>query len=259
VNLPDALRLIYIVDAMAAADVDRLDAVLGGGATALWLREPERPGVDLYRIARTLKARCRDHDAALLIGDRAHVTLAAGADGVQISHVPVIWPTGDRAVLRTHVAAANPQGKLADGAVADGAVVTVIFSGPHGYISPTWYETNPAVPTWNYTAVHVQGPVSVILDPEERRSTVRDLANRFEGVGEGAWDFDALPKGYRDGQMKGIIVLEIAIETLTGKFKLSQNRPPEDRKGVVRHLEQSNRPDDRTLAAFMRSRPGIVS
>jgi len=198
-----------------------------------------------------LRAFVDQHPFAVVI---THDASPASADGMHISHVPVIWPVGEHPVLRTHVAAANPQGKIADGALA-----TVIFSGPHGYVSPTWYETNPAVPTWNYTAVHVQGTISVIEDAEERRATIRDLAGRFEGTGESAWSFDALPEKYRDGQMKGITVLEIAVETLTGKFKLSQNRAPADRKGVVRHLEQSNRPDDRTLAAFMRTRPGIIS
>lgn len=198
-----------------------------------------------------LRAFIDQHPFAVVIAQGAGADSAAG---LHISHVPVIWPQGDRQVLKWHVAAANQQGKLPDGARA-----TVIFTGPHGYVSPTWYENDPAVPTWNYTAVHVEGPVSVIRDPAARMAAVRDLATRFEGVGADGWDFDALPDGYRDGQMKGIIVLEIAIETLTGKFKLSQNRPPEDRKGVIRHLEQSNRPDDRSLAAFMRSRPGIVS
>jgi len=182
----------------------------------------------------------------------------SGADAadtdMQISHVPVIWPTGDRQVLRTHIAAANPQGRRAEQAQA-----TVIFSGPHGYISPNWYSSAPAVPTWNYSAVHVQGPVSVVQDADERRATLRELVDRFEPAGEGAWAFDGLPEKFRDAQMNGITVLEISIESLTGKFKLSQNRPADDRKGVVRNLEQSNRPDDRTLAAFMRSRPGIVS
>lgn len=198
-----------------------------------------------------LRAFIDQHPFAVLVTQEATV---AGVGGMRISHVPVIWPVGDRPVLRTHVAAANPQGKIAEGVMA-----TIIFSGPHGYVSPTWYETKPAVPTWNYTAVHVQGTVSVIEDAKERRTTIRDLAERFEGTGDGAWSFDALPEKFRDGQMKGITVLEIAVETLTGKFKLSQNRAPTDRKGVVRHLEQSNRPDDRTLAAFMRTRPGIVS
>ena len=170
-----------------------------------------------------------------------------------ISHVPAIFPAGRTDVLHTHLAAANPQARTADGAMA-----TVIFSGPHGYISPTWYETAPAVPTWNYAAVHAAGPVRVLTAESDRCTMLRGLAQRFETPGPDAWDFDTLPPGFRDSQMKAIVVLEIRVERLTGKFKLSQNRPAEDRASAIRHLERSDRPDDRALAAMMHSRPGIV-
>lgn len=188
--------------------------------------------------------------AILLTADAAH--------GLQISHVPVLWPAGRRRVLRLHLAAANPQARRLLDATADDTPATVIFSGPHGYVSPTWYENRPAVPTWNYAAVHVEGRVSRLTDEAERAATLRDLTSRFEGTGEGAFAFDGLPEDYRAGQMKGIEAFEIAIDSVQGKFKLSQNRPREDRESVVRHLDRSDRPDDRALAAFMRSRPGIV-
>ena len=170
-----------------------------------------------------------------------------------VSHVPAIFPDGRTDVLHTHLAAANPQAGTADGAMA-----TAIFSGPHGYVSPTWYESAPAVPTWNYAAVHVAGPVRVLTAESDRCAVLRGLAQRFEAPGRGAWDFDALPPDFRDSQMKGIVVLEIRVERLTGKFKLSQNRPAEDRVAVVKRLERSDRPDDRALAGLMRSRPGVV-
>ena len=170
-----------------------------------------------------------------------------------VSHVPAIFPDGRTDVLHAHLAAANPQARTADGAAA-----TAIFSGPHGYVSPTWYETGPAVPTWNYAAVHAVGTVRVLTEEADRRAMLRALAHRFETAGPGAWDFDALPPAFRDSQMKAIVVLEIRVERLTGKFKLSQNRPAEDRAGVVKHLERSDRADEGALAALMRSRPGIV-
>lgn len=170
-----------------------------------------------------------------------------------VSHVPAIFPDGRTDILHTHLAAANPQARTAGGATA-----TAIFGGPHGYVSPTWYETGPAVPTWNYAAVHAVGTVRVLTAEADRRAMLRGLAQRFETAGPGAWDFDALRPAFRDSQMKAIVVLEIRVEWLTGKFKLSQNRPTEDRAGVVKHLERSDRADDRALAAFMRSRPGIV-
>lgn len=85
-TLLDALRLIWIVDAKSATDGDRLDAVLGAGVSALWLREPSATGAELFRLARDLKVRCDAHGAALIVGDRVDVALAVGAHGVQIGH-----------------------------------------------------------------------------------------------------------------------------------------------------------------------------
>ncbi|MFM8979855.1 MAG: thiamine phosphate synthase [Planctomycetia bacterium] len=81
-----ALRLVYVVGAAAAARPAHVEAVLQGGATALWLRAPEASGAELFRMAQDLLARCRRHGAALLVGDRADVALACGADGVQLGH-----------------------------------------------------------------------------------------------------------------------------------------------------------------------------
>lgn len=131
-TLREALRLIYIVDPEGAADGDRLDAVLGGGATALWLRAPDRPGADLYRIGRTLKQRCVDHGAALLVGDRADVALAVEADGVQLGHRS---PPADRirpffpGWLGVSCHGADDL-QRAEGARADFAVLSPLFGVP---------------------------------------------------------------------------------------------------------------------------------
>lgn len=85
-ELHDALRLVFIVDAATARRGDHLDAALGGGVSAVWLREPGASGAELYRTARDLAVRCRTHGTALIVGDRADVALAAGAHGVQIGH-----------------------------------------------------------------------------------------------------------------------------------------------------------------------------
>ena len=205
-----------------------------------------------------LPPRFAETDAAVLraLADRHPfaVLLTESADeGCTVSDVPAIFPEGRTDVLHTHLAAAIPQARTTDGAVA-----TAIFSGPHGYISPNWCAAAPTVPTWNYAAVHVAGPVRVLTAESDRYVVLRELTQRFETPDPDAWDFDALPPGFRDGQMKAIVILEIRVERLIGKFKLSQNRSAEDRTSVIRHLEQSERPDDRALAAMMRSRPGIV-
>ncbi len=83
-HLPDALRLVYIVDREAARDWQRLDAVLDAGASCVWLRSPTSTGAELYRSARDLVWRAHERGASVVIGDRADVALAAGADGVQL-------------------------------------------------------------------------------------------------------------------------------------------------------------------------------
>lgn len=83
-HLPDALRLVYIVDREAARDWQRLDAVLDAGASCVWLRSPRSTGAELYRTARDLVWRAHERGAAVVIGDRADVALASGADGVQL-------------------------------------------------------------------------------------------------------------------------------------------------------------------------------
>lgn len=85
-ELQDALRLVFIVDAATARRGDHLDAALGSGVSALWLREPAATGAELYTLARDLVVRCQGHGAALIVGDRADVALAAGAQGVQLGH-----------------------------------------------------------------------------------------------------------------------------------------------------------------------------
>jgi thiamine-phosphate pyrophosphorylase len=85
-DLRAALHLVFIVDAQTAGRGDHLDAAFGGGVSAVWLREPGASGDVLYRAARDLAVRCRSHGAALIVGDRADVALAAGAHGVQIGH-----------------------------------------------------------------------------------------------------------------------------------------------------------------------------
>jgi thiamine-phosphate pyrophosphorylase len=92
-HLLDALRLVFVVGLPTARDGDRLDAALGGGVTALWLRAREVDGATLHRLARSLQPRCEAHGAALLVGDRADVALAAGADGV---HLGLRSPPADR-------------------------------------------------------------------------------------------------------------------------------------------------------------------
>jgi len=233
-------------------------------------RPPIRPE---YRLVMYIPPKFAENDPAVLWSfvDQYPFAIMIAEDtarGLLISHVPVIRSSDENAgdagaevhgnnakgqVLYTHLAAANPQARI-----ADGTPVALVFSGPHGYVSPTWYETQPAVPTWNYAAVHVSGIARPVLEQEARHDVMRSLAQRFEAPAGQALDFDQLPGGFRDSQMKGIVAFEIAVAAIIGKFKLSQNRPAEDRKGVVHNLQLSNRPEDRALAALMTTHSGIV-
>jgi transcriptional regulator len=151
---------------------------------------------------------------------------------------------GERGTLVGHVARPNAH---AD-AVTRAAPAVVLFIGPHGYISPTWYQTAPAVPTWNYCAVQACGTPRV-LDDAATRGYLDRLAARFEG--EGGWRLSAQPPEYQAKMLRGIVAFDLPIDALHGKAKLSQNRGAGDRDGVIAALERSS-PSDQELARWMR-------
>jgi transcriptional regulator len=164
-----------------------------------------------------------------------------GADGILVSHLPLL--AGD-AVLRGHLARENPQLRH----VAEGAEVLAVFHGPHGYVSPSVYaEPHPAVPTWNYVVVHAHGRVRLV-DDQALRAIVDDLVEHFDASGWRAEeDGEYLPR-----MLGAIAGFEIAVERLLGKWKLSQNRSPDDRARVATWLERGDAAS-RALAAVMRS------
>ena len=124
----------------------------------------------------------------------------------------------------------------------------MIFQGPHAYVSPSWYATAPAVPTWNYAAVHVYG-VPRLLD-EAACSTCSDGSSiKYEAGRERPWTMD-LPADYRQKMMRAIVGFEVPLDRVEGKFKLSQNRSAEDRSGVVRALSAGGA-EEQALAEFM--------
>lgn len=178
----------------------------------------------------------------------AILTTAAGE--LLASHLPLLVDSsrGEFGVLRGHVARANPHWRVFDGQTE----ALVIFHGPHAYISPQWYVNRPAVPTWNYTAVHVYGKPRVIDDPRAVSQLLDDLTKRFEhGPG------DVLDDALRQSLEAAIVAFELPIERWEGKFKLSQNRAAADQQAVIDHLTGSTRTDEQSLAAFMtRELPG---
>ena len=187
-----------------------------------------------------------DDRAALyeLIERHGFGTLVTVLDGAPFAtHLPFVLDRG-RGVLLGHVARANPHWRAFDGA----AEALVIFQGPHAYVSPSWYATAPAVPTWNYAAVHVYG-VPRLLDEAELRDLLDRLVSRYEAGRERPWTMD-LPPDYLRKMLQAIIGFEVPIERIEGKFKLNQNRSSEDRAGVIAALSAGGA-EERALAEFM--------
>lgn len=150
------------------------------------------------------------------------------------THLPfLIDPDrGPNGTLLAHMARANPHWTGFDGVTE----ALVVFSGPHGYISPNWYETGPAVPTWNYVAVHAYGVPVLRDDPAEARAHLSQLAATYEAGRERPWRIDDPPADFIDGMLRGVIAFEIPIARIEGKAKLSQNRSAGDRRSVVAAL-----------------------
>ena len=156
------------------------------------------------------------------------------------SHLPFLHDREGR-TLHAHVARGNPQWQQ----IAAAPDVLVMFVGPHGYVSPTWYA-EPGVPTWNYTAVHVYGRARAVDDAAATGRHVEKLAARFERGSAAPW----VPS-YEPKRLLGIVGIEIRITEIQGKFKLSQNRSAEDRARVAARLEASGTDNDAALAKLV--------
>jgi len=169
-------------------------------------------------------------DAVRRIG---FATLATqdGKNSLDANHLPMLLQeNGDGNVLRGHVARANPVWKKAKGQAL------AIFLGPHAYVSPNWYpskaETGKAVPTWNYITVHARGHIRWIQDADWLRAHVTALSDVHEAGRAEPWKVGDAPASYVDSLLRAIVGFELTIETLEGKYKLSQNRDAADREGV---------------------------
>ncbi len=137
------------------------------------------------------------------------------------SHLPLLLErtAGPHGSLVGHMARANPQWRD-----AGGQTTLAIFSGPHAYISPTWYEAEQVVPTWNYTAVHAYGRVQIIEDAAALLEIVQQTVRVYERVMPRPWSFDGFATFA--GRLLGQIVgFRIEIEKIEGKWKLNQNQP----------------------------------
>jgi transcriptional regulator len=153
---------------------------------------------------------------------------------------------GPLGTLEGHLARANGHWQR----IAGNGDVLVLFQGPHCYVSPSLYATHPSVPTWNYASVHAHGRARLVEDGERAKALMRKLVERSEHARPAPWTMD-LPLDYLNGMMRGIVGIEIEITRLQGKFKLSQNRPEEDRVRVMEDLERGAA-HEREVARMMR-------
>ncbi len=193
-----------------------------------------------------------DRISEILAGYGFALVVTVDGEGLPCaSHLPLIHDPrlGPRGTIIGHMARANPQWRQFDRE----RDVLAVFSGPHAYVSPSWYETHPAVPTWNYAAVHVYGRPRIIDDPEALRAHVQRLVERHESSFETPWRMN-LPQRYETSMLRAIVAFEIEISRLEGKFKLSQNRDDIDRRNVASRLDALGFDDARAVAGLMRRR-----
>jgi transcriptional regulator len=194
----------------------------------------------------------RSHPFGLLVTQ-------SGDGGVDANSIPFFLdegPAGTVGVLRAHVARANPVWRTARGDLDS----LVVFQGPHGYVSPAWYpskaEHGKVVPTWNYVMVQARGALHAIDDKEWLRAFVTRLTERHERERAEPWAVSDAPADYLETMLGAIVGIEIVLTSLTGKWKVSQNRPAADRAGVVAGLRHEG--GDEALAREVQA-PGTAT
>ena len=173
-----------------------------------------------------------------------------GNEGLDATPLPLMLdPTdGPQGSLIGHIARANPQWRTTD--VLHDALA--IFSGPDSYITPSYYETKrltgKVVPTWNYVTIHARGRISFFQDPEALLALVRRLTARHESERLAPWAVSDAPADFIQSQLRAIVGVRLEITALTGKWKMSQNRSPADRAGVVAGLRTEGGPVAEAIA-----------
>jgi transcriptional regulator len=189
---------------------------------------------------------------ALVRGHPLATLVTQGADGLDADHVPLLLDLdGERAVLRGHVARANPLWRQA----GDGCPALAVFHGPQAYVSPGWYPTKQddprVVPTWNYAVVHAHGVLRAVDDPAWLHDLVIALTREHEAPRQEPWAVSDAPHDYVAKMLRAVVGLELVVERLEGKWKMSQNRTEADREGVVAGLRGEGDARDAEVAALV--------
>ena len=191
-----------------------------------------------------------------LIRNRPLATLVTlGSDGINANHIPLhLSPAPEPfGVLRGHVARANPIWRDLE----SDADTLAIFHGPDAYISPSWYatkqETGKVVPTWNYTVVHAYGSLRIIDDAAWVRTQLEALTNHNEAVFPEPWAMSDAPVDFTEKLIEAVVGIEMVITRLFGKWKISQNQPPQNQTSVIHGLNASGQAEAMTMPALVKT------
>ena len=187
---------------------------------------------------------------------RAHplgTLVTTGPDGPEASHLPVFLDA-DAGRLRCHMARSNQQWRQ----LVSGGRVLMIFTGPGHYITPNWYpekrKHGKVVPTWNYVAVHVSGSARVFEDSPSLFSHLHELTNFNEASFAEPWSVADAPAEYVEGMTRAIVGVEIIVDRMEGKWKVSQNRSEEDKQGAIAGLNGLDSDAAQEMADLIRDR-----
>jgi transcriptional regulator len=195
-----------------------------------------------------LRARMREWSFATLV--------THGAEGLNATHLPfLIDDDGPHGLLTTHLARGNAQYRD----LKAGASALVIFQGPHAFISPSWYTNRLTFPTWNYTAIHVQGTPEVIDDVDAIHAVLTRTVATYDTPLGGEWAFGAMPAELTASRLKAIAAVHIPIARIEGKIKLNQDKSIDDRRGVIAALEQQGDAQSRAVADMIRAQPDVAA
>jgi transcriptional regulator len=186
--------------------------------------------------------------------------------GLTATLLPVLWdrtPAGENGEhghgrLLGHLARSNPQWETA----VPGGPALAIVHGPQAYISPSWYQSTAehgrTVPTWNYQAVHLSGQVTFHREEDWLRDIVTRLTERYEAGREHRWWVTDAPEKFIAGQLRAIVGVEMTVQRVEAKDKLSQNRPAQDRANVVAALRAEPDPQAHQIADLMAAREAAI-
>ncbi len=178
------------------------------------------------------------------------ILTSQNGEEISVTHLPLILDR-EKQILIGHFALQNnhPQ------EIQNGKVL-VIFTGPHCYISPSWYETKNAVPTWNYIAVHIHGTLKILEDKSDLLQGLQKLVSKFEPNAEN-FSLSEVNSETLNRLSSGIVGFRIQIEKMEAKFKLSQNHSIERQNLVANQLSKMPRDQEKAISEFMKRRLGV--